>query len=101
MILIDHRESVAEMWAEARTPRKPERPAMTAVSYDPRMDMIRADLAPDAWPVEVHAGPAGRSFVVRLTRAEAVRLLEQLEDATRRADRAEALRYAGGAVAAE
>jgi hypothetical protein len=62
---------------------------MTNVTYDPRMDMIRADLEPDVWPVEVHTRPERRSFTVRLTRAEALRLIEQLEQATRAADRAE------------
>jgi hypothetical protein len=72
---------------------------MTTVSYEPRMGLIRAVLAPDTWPAEVHSGPEGRSAAVRLTRLEATRLMEQLENAIRHADRAEAIRSAGAILA--
>jgi hypothetical protein len=55
------------------------------------MEMIRVDLSPEAWPAEVHSGPKGRSIVVRLTRPEAIRLIEQLEAVIRQVDRAETL----------
>jgi hypothetical protein len=68
---------------------------MTTVNYEPTMGLIRAKLAPDTWLAEVHSGPEGRSATVRLTRLEAIRLIEQLENAIRHADRAEATRSAG------
>jgi hypothetical protein len=67
---------------------------MTTVSYEPTMGLIRAELAADTWPAEVRSGPEGRSATVRLTRLEATRLMEQLENAIRHADRAEAIRSA-------
>ncbi len=68
---------------------------MTTVSYEPKMHMIRADLAPDTWPVEVYSGPERGTVTVRLTRFEATRLIEQLEHAIHNADRAEGLRSGG------
>ncbi len=64
---------------------------MITVRNEPKMGMIRADLAPETWPVEVHSGPEGRSVTVRLTRLEAVRLIERLERAIDDAARAEEL----------
>jgi hypothetical protein len=68
---------------------------MTTVSYEPKQGMIRANLAPETWSVEVHSGPEGRAVTIRLTRLEASRLIEQLADAIHHASRAEQLRSGG------
>jgi hypothetical protein len=73
---------------------------MTTVSYEPKMGMIRVDLAPETWPAEVHSGPEGRSVTLRLTRLEVARLIEQLVNANRHANRAEELWSRGVAIGA-
>jgi len=60
---------------------------MTRASYDPTTGTILADLAPDACPAQVHAGPEGRSIVLHLTPTEAVHLRDQLVQAIRLAER--------------
>jgi hypothetical protein len=60
---------------------------MTRACYDPSTDTIRTDLAPDACPAQVHAGPEGRSVVLHLSRTEATHLMNQLVEAIRRSER--------------
>jgi hypothetical protein len=61
---------------------------MTRASFDPSSDTIRTDFRPDTGHAEVHAGREGRAVIVRLTPAEARRLVDQLLHEIRRADRA-------------
>ena len=62
---------------------------MTRACYEPITETIRADLAPETGPAEVHAGHEGHLVRLRLTRAEAVRLRDQLTQALHSADVAE------------
>jgi hypothetical protein len=60
---------------------------MLTANYNYSTGKIRAALAPEAQPAEVHAGPEGRLIVLHLTLAESVHLLDQLRRAVHWAER--------------
>jgi hypothetical protein len=60
---------------------------MIVANYNYSTGTIRADLAPQARPAQVLAGPEGRAVVLHLTPAEAVRLMDQLRRAVHWSER--------------